>query len=141
MAACPAGKRRPGARAVPRRGAGGRFPSAPPAKHASRDRSGRVPIACPAPAASVQVECAGAAVPDPGDRLRVVRGDPLTELAREQMAAGDRQAPLRRRLGGRQVEHVLLDAGEIEPPGNRARAPRRSANAATIAVGPPTVRW
>ena len=64
-------------------------------------------------------------MPDPADRPGVMRLDALAELARQLTAAGDRQAPLRRRLGGRQVEHVLLDAGDIEPPGNHAGAARR----------------
>jgi hypothetical protein len=64
----------------------------------------------------MQVERTGPAVANLTDRPHMMRLDPLTELARQDAAAGDRQVPLCRRRCHGEVEHVLFDAGEIEPP-------------------------
>ena len=73
----------------------------------------------------VQVERAGAAVPDPGSSLGLAAFHPFAELPRQDAAAGDRQAAGLRRLGDGADENVLLDAGEIQLPGDDAGATRR----------------
>ncbi len=73
----------------------------------------------------MEVQRAGAAAPNQADRFRVVRLDPLAELAREEVATGDRQTPLGYRLRCGQVEDVFLDAREIEAPRDDTRPMRR----------------
>jgi hypothetical protein len=55
----------------------------------------------------------------------MMRLDALAELPCQDAAPGDRQAPLCRWLRHGEVEHVLFDAGEIEPPRDHAGAAGR----------------
>ena len=66
----------------------------------------------------VQIERAGPAAPDQCRGARLPRFHTRPELARQDAAAGDRQVSPRRGLGCGQVEDVLLDDVEIEPPRN-----------------------
>ena len=68
-----------------------------------------------------------------------MRLDALAELTRQDAAAGDRQAPLCRRLRHGEVEHVLLDAGEIEPPRDHAGAARACVTKSAIALAGPLI--
>ena len=84
----------------------------------------------------VQIERARQAAPDPGHCQGVVRLEAGAELPRQDAAAGDRQPPLARRRRHRQGEHVLLEAGDVEPPGDDPGATRRRGEVTDLRVGP-----
>jgi hypothetical protein len=86
---------------------------------------------------SMQVERAGPAPTDQRGGLFVARRDPLAELARQDVAARDRQASRPGPVRHGEVEDGSRSTCHGMTPGPRAAA----AKAATSAAGPVIVRW
>jgi hypothetical protein len=68
----------------------------------------------------LEIKRAALAAADLRHHPRMVRFDQAAELARQDMAAGDGEAPPIQWLGGGEVEDIFLETVGIEPPGNNA---------------------